>query len=524
MQPSTGRTWKGPAQCVARSPPTAATLDSMSETPRFRGSFGKPSPLLANIVAQPIRVDGVCLPGNGLSHLGNDFGPLALTARHRAIGARIQHSSQMQPALRKRIVLITGLSAIIAALVLSATAWHVKPDYPVGNVDLGSDPGMSGSLGVEPTKFYEPPTPLPDVLPGTVLRSEELTDAPPSMKAWRVLYMSKDNDGKPIAISALYLEPTKPPEVGTRFPLIAMAHGTTGFARSCGMSQGPFTPDSTGYEYNDFLMTPMINAGYAVVATDYEGMGAPGKTPYLMRKQAYDVLDSIRAAIAFRSGVVDAQQVGIVGHSEGGYVALTTADQAKTYAPELAIRGSIAIAPGVVPGIRASSNVLTTQTADIAGSPRAGYITTLSQAWLANYPDYLQPSDFYTAKGMEVVPKAAKVCQGAMLDVLTETFGTYFQAELPTTFTKVAAMNAPLTVKSPIPMMVVQGSKDTGVVPQVSKAVVMEGCARGNTMAFEEFPDDVHRSVQYSARVTMFDWLNDRFAGRPAPNQCRELG
>ena len=44
---------------------------------------------------------------------------------------------------------------------------------------------------------------------GTLLRSEPIADAPPDVKAWRILYLSRDIKGKPIAISGYYAEPTR---------------------------------------------------------------------------------------------------------------------------------------------------------------------------------------------------------------------------------------------------------------------------------------------------------------------------
>ena len=119
--------------------------------------------------------------------------------------------------------------------------------------------------------------------------------------------------GDPIAISALYVEPTTAPTEGNRFPLVAFAHGTTGVGRECGISQAPFTDETPGNEYWRTLIGPMVDAGFAVVATDYEGMGAPGNYTYLLRKQSYDVLDSMRAALFFRPQRLDSLNLGGAG-------------------------------------------------------------------------------------------------------------------------------------------------------------------------------------------------------------------
>ena len=120
----------------------------------------------------------------------------------------------------------------------------------------------------------------------------------------------------------------------------------------------------------------------------------------------------------------------MIGHSEGGYVALTAADQAAEYAPELNLRGSVVLALGCC-SPPAAVATLTGQTADEKASPRSGYITTLSQSWLRNYPELTTPEQWYTDVGMDAVPQAAELCQGAMVDLLSDTFGTYFRTDLP---------------------------------------------------------------------------------------------
>lgn len=419
-------------------------------------------------------------------------------------------------------VLLVGFVAIVIGALLAATAWTPQRSTP-GDPTAGSQAPYAGTLGIAPTAFNEPPSPLPDTAPGTLLRSEPIASPPAGVQAWRILYLSRDNTGAPIAISGYYAEPTKPPDEGTRFPLVALAHGTTGVGRECGMSQGPFTAKTPGNEYWLFLGKALVDAGYAIVATDYEGMGAPGNTPYLLRKQAYDVLDSMRAAIDLRPGIVDTASLGIIGHSEGGYVALTTADQAAEYAPELRIRGSVVIAPGIVPPLPAAVAALAGQTSSEMASPRSGYITTLSQSWLRNYPDLTTPEQWYTPAGRTAVAQAAELCQGAMLEVLSDTFGTYFQKDLPLNVVKIAAMNPPLMNTTTIPLLIQQGQKDTGVVPPATRGLALEACGLGDVVTLEEYPDDVHRSVQFSGQGSFLDWFDARFAGEPAPNQCREL-
>ncbi|MGH1559106.1 hypothetical protein ACRAWD_18365 [Caulobacter segnis] len=76
---------------------------------------------------------------------------------------------------------------------------------------------------------------------------------------------------------------------GGGWPLIAWAHGTTGVADVCAPS---FMPRS---DRDQQYLSAWLAAGYAIVATDYAGLGTPGPHPYLQpRSEGLAVLDSAR--------------------------------------------------------------------------------------------------------------------------------------------------------------------------------------------------------------------------------------
>lgn len=417
-------------------------------------------------------------------------------------------------------VLAVVVVTILAAALLNATALAPGQYLAGGNTAAATETPFDASKGVAPTSFYTPPDPLPEQPPGTLLRSEPIEDAPEGVAAWRILYMSRDNDGERVAISALYVEPTAPPTQGNRFPLVGFAHGTTGVGVECGMSQAPFVDKTPGNEYWRTLIGPMVTAGFAVVATDYEGMGAPGKATYLLRKQSYDVLDSLRAALELRPQRLDSLNLGVLGHSEGGYVALTTADMAADYAPELSIQGSVSQAPGGIPPIPAAINALLGSTGGDGPTPRSGYITDLTTSWNETYPQISTPDIWYTPEGKKLIPEAAKLCQGAQLDFLDRPFHDYFNKSVPIDIAKIPAMEQPLTKRSSIPILIQQGDADTSVVPQLTRAMAIQGCALGNPLHYEAYPNDVHRSVQYTARGQFLDWFAERFSGQPMTDYC----
>ena len=152
----------------------------------------------------------------------------------------------------------------------------------------------------------------------------------------RILYTSTDGiDGKtPVVVSGAYFVPKGTPPAGG-WPLAAWAHGTTGVGDTCAPSWNPRSERDASY------LNAWLQQGFAIVATDYQGLGTPGPHPYLaVRPEAYSVLDSARAVLKAFPDV--ANRIVVIGQSQGGGAAFATAGTASDYAPELGIRGSVA--------------------------------------------------------------------------------------------------------------------------------------------------------------------------------------
>ena len=112
--------------------------------------------------------------------------------------------------------------------------------------------------------------------------------------AQRILYTSLDGiDGKtPIVVSgALFIPKGKAPAGG--WPVASWGHGTVGVADIC-------APSWAGRSYRDVqYLNRWLAEGYAIVATDYQGLGVPGGHPLLNnRMAAYGILDAAKAVVA----------------------------------------------------------------------------------------------------------------------------------------------------------------------------------------------------------------------------------
>ncbi len=143
--------------------------------------------------------------------------------------------------------------------------------------------------GPDGTAFYSPSAKLLKGTPGSVIWSRQIKYtadgrvAPPSAsKTMLVLYRSRSTKGKAIAVSGTVdLPKGKAPKGGWK--MVSFAHGTTGAADVCAPSRTAAGGPADGYiAYASASYDSWLKAGYAVLRTDYEGLGTPGRHPYLI--------------------------------------------------------------------------------------------------------------------------------------------------------------------------------------------------------------------------------------------------
>ncbi len=107
-----------------------------------------------------------------------------------------------------------------------------------------------------------------------------------------------------------------PAEQADERPIVAFAPGTQGLADQC----APSRQMAEGTEYEALPVKGLLDEGYAVVVTDYQGLGTSGAHTYLNREvQGRTVLDSVRAAQRLTAaGLPAAGPVALCGYSQGG--------------------------------------------------------------------------------------------------------------------------------------------------------------------------------------------------------------
>lgn len=143
-----------------------------------------------------------------------------------------------------------------------------------------------------------------------------------------VLYSSKSFPGnrKAVVSGTVMIPKGKAPAGG--WPVISWAHGTVGLADQCAPSRRLKEADDFDYGSGD-LIGDWLAEGYAVVATDYEGLGTPGIHPYLVGdSEGRGALDMVLAARQLNPSL--SKDVVLTGHSQGGQAILFAAKLAET--------------------------------------------------------------------------------------------------------------------------------------------------------------------------------------------------
>ncbi len=374
--------------------------------------------------------------------------------------------------------------------------------------------------------FYTPPRPLPPAAPGTLIRSVRVNGipgVPAGATVWRILFHSTTIYGADEAESGYVIVPSRHAPIDG-YPIIAWAHGTSGFAAQCapslftdaGGGSGPYLiPALDGY----------LTAGYVIAAADYQGLGvADGVHPYLLgASEGTAVLDATRAARQL-TGLHTSGTVIIYGHSQGGHAALFAAQMAPTYAPELHVIGVVAAAPAT--GLSTLIAVIGTP----LGAQFMPYSIPAAYSWTQTYDD-LPLSDVFTAAGAHFA--STEVTRGCSDQVAAAIAVHHLRpaqvflqsAEDDPVVVAHARANDPGTVRTLFPMLVVQGTADRTVPPALTDSfVTTKACPIGDTVQYLHVTGATHGTVVFEAAPTIVAWMNARLAGQPAPSTCGRPG
>lgn len=348
---------------------------------------------------------------------------------------------------------------------------------------------------------------------GTLISAEPLAGAPAGASAYRILYNSTGLAGETIPVSGVVIVPAGPAPAQGR-PVVAWAHPTTGVVSRCAPSLARVFFESVQG------LDAMLARGFVVAATDYPGLGTPETHPYLVGiSEGRAVLDSVRAARQL-SDAGAGDTFAAWGHSQGGHAALFAGLLAASYAPELRLAGVAAAAP---------ATDLAMLMKDDAGTGGGNNITAMtlwswSRVYGASMADVVKP------EAIPAVDQLVGECIERWFDMLSRRAPT--QA-LERGFLKIddlaerepwrrlLAENSPGPLPPRIPVFLAQGGSDGLVRPAVTQAYADRLCRGGSRLRFVVVTDAGHAFIARETAGRAVEWIAARFAGVPAPDDCR---
>lgn len=344
--------------------------------------------------------------------------------------------------------------------------------------------------------FYTPPKQLPGHHHGDLIRWRKLRSGAALKNASSndlLLYRSVGLDGKPIAVSgALSVPKGKAPKGG--WPIISWDHGTSGIADRCAPTRSRSGSSVDGL--NSYIY-PALNGwlkdGYAVLRTDYEGLGTPGPHPYLIGKSAgRSTLDIVTAARQLEPSL--GKKVAIAGHSQGGHAAIWAAGIAPNWAPDIHVVATVAFAPAS----HLAEQLPVVRAIPAPGGGLGGIVSMILRASDSSYPSLHIPS-LLGPEATDLYPQTNTRCLNGLSK--SGSFGGVPLNEILLSDADVSALSAKLAKNNPggfdlkKPLRIEQGANDTTVFPNYTNDLQNELVANGSKSTLKTYPGVDHGSV-----------------------------
>jgi pimeloyl-ACP methyl ester carboxylesterase len=347
-----------------------------------------------------------------------------------------------------------------------------------------------------------------------LLRREVIDPFVEGATTYRVLYTSRDLDGTPAAASGLVIVPDDGEVPAGGRPILAFTHGTIGVARSC----APSLLDDA-YVEQMWGLDAFLDAGWIVAAPDYLGLGSEGDHPYLVGPTAADnTLDAVRAAIGLAREEASSR-FAVAGHSQGGHAAMFTGQRAPIYAPELDLVGVAGLAPASELAAFIEANDGTT-----FGNLLGAYAVV---AWDRVFDD-IDATDIVDPAVLPIVERLADACVATgpeALSLLTDAellqLGFLVSPIWETEpWASRITENTPGAEPIDAPLLIVQGTDDVLIRPDIQRRFVTRLCDNGQQLEYREFADVGHLGVDDAADDDVVEWLTDRLTTPPTRNIC----
>lgn len=388
---------------------------------------------------------------------------------------------------------LAALAAVIVVVVSGCS------DDDAGHLSTRTDKALPGNYG--------------GTSPGALLSAQPLSNLDPQLSmqtslSARITYVTAlgVNDSHVNATGTVFVPKGKAPQDG--WHVVALGHIDTGIHPECAPSG---SPSLLGLANS---VRALVGAGYVVTVPDYVGLGMKSEKPnfyhpFLDSSTAgYNMIDAVRAT---RKLVSDTSKNWIaVGTGQGGQAAWAAAELAADYGGEMSLQAALALAP-------------TAALEWLADASTAGTLTTNQQLMLQQYlawlpiafPDF--PIDDFRRGNAKKYWDELSACWGKGATTRAELargLGPHDVGPVTPDATerlrgflrKTSLPQAPTSA----PMLVTADAPGGLIPPEQTAAAVDRACAMGDVIDFVTPPPD----------PDLIGWINDRFAGIPAPNTC----
>ncbi|MFF8840169.1 lipase family protein [Streptomyces sp. NPDC015130] len=426
-----------------------------------------------------------------------------------------------------------GLTA--AAPATATTATGAVTGTAQATTTAGATPAAA-----DPFYAYDGSEPLSSFAPGTVLKTRtlqyHLVGIATPLKAIQLLYRTTDAQGRPSAnvttvVRSLTGDGGKAVSYQSFYDSLNPEDGPSR-AVAGNVSLGGVIPNAEA-----LFMAPLLAKGYTLVIPDTQGQRANFAAG---PEYGTNTLDSIRAATrSGETGLSADTRFGLMGYSGGAIATNWAAAMAPAYAPDVNRRlvgfaeGGLLVAPAhnlkYVDGSLVWSGVI----------PMA--LIGVSRSYDIDLKQYL--NDY----GKQVYEELE---HGSILDALGHYPGLTWKKmakpqhadanSVPGFVEAVNRINLGSAATPTVPGFIAQGNGgvlegtfgnppgigtgDAVMVAGDVRALARQYCATGNdSIAYRQFNLLSHNGVPLVWAPLAIDWLDDRFAGRPAPSDCGDI-
>jgi pimeloyl-ACP methyl ester carboxylesterase len=332
---------------------------------------------------------------------------------------------------------------------------------------------------------------------------------------YRFLYVSII-DGEPQLVSARFAVPDRSGPPGP-VALVAHQHGTFGFGDGCAPSSLP------GFGFESELNPNAawaLTQNFAVVMTDYPGLGTPGPHPYVARRPTgTSVLDAILAAQTFCDDQRDVAPLGLLptlleGHSQGAHATVAALTLLDSRNEPFDIRGAVAISlPAQHEQLIARMTTGDVEPA-LAVMGIAGQIHARPSQF-GNYEDWFVPDivNWWTERADEAcAPEmsarfARPAAEMLRADVLTAISGGDFDS---LGVVEALADESLVPISAQVPLLVLHGAGDALIPVDIIEELASQWPSDVATL--EVMAGEDHWVLPSIARQRVFAFLSDQLA------------